>query len=387
MHPIKTNPEPCIGVLGGGQLGRMLALEARRMGYRVLQWTGGDTSGAARLSDTAITDDFDSPEALSRFLDQADVATVEFENIPHALLEKITQRLPLMPSAKAVGICQNREAEKTFLANHGIPTANFQIVENAGQLKNALQDIPGDVILKTVESGYDGKGQMLVRDDADRPDPATIWENFGGGRAIVEQRINLKSEISVMVVRSQNGDIVTYDPAENEHRNHILHLSIVPARLPDNVLNQARDIAQKVATDLSYIGVIGVEFFLDQDDQLLVNEMAPRPHNSGHHTLDACETSQFEQQLRAIANLPLGGTRMLKPAVMWNLLGDLWHAPQTPPDWSTILATPGAKLHLYGKSHAKPGRKMGHVTITGDTIEDALEKTQKCVDSYPPRLS
>jgi len=374
--------ETCIGVLGGGQLGRMLALEARRMGFRVLKWTGGDVSGAARLADHILTAPFDCQETLEQFIDQADVATVEFENIPSELLKTISKRIPLMPGAKAVSICQNRELEKAFLASHSIPTADFHIVESVEELAEALQHISGDVILKTVESGYDGKGQMMVRDEPNRPSAEKIWANFGSGRAIVEQRIDLAAEISVMVVRAQDGSTVTYDPAENEHKNHILDLSIVPARLPQALLDDARVMATKVAEELAYIGVLGVEFFLDQQGHLLVNEMAPRPHNSAHHTLDACECSQFEQQLRVICNLPLGSTKLLKPAVMWNLLGDIWPDETTPPDWSPILKTPGAKLHLYGKLHAKPRRKMGHVTFTGDTIEEALERAHTCIASF-----
>ncbi len=370
--------ETCIGVLGGGQLGRMLALEARRMGFRVIKWTGGDVSGAARLADHILTQPFDCPDTLQRFIDQVDVATVEFENIPRELLEKVAAHVPLIPGTEAVSVCQNRELEKSFLADHGIPTAEFRIVDSAEGLDAALQDIAGDVILKTVESGYDGKGQMLVRAEPTRASADQLWQDFGGGRAIVEQRINLAAELSVMVARGQDGSTVTYDPAENEHRDHILDVSIVPARLPQALLDEARTIATKVTQALGYTGVIGVEFFLDQQGKLLVNEMAPRPHNSGHHTLDACECSQFEQQLRVICDLPLGSTRLIKPAVMWNLLGDLWPGETTAPDWTPILNTPGAKLHLYGKSHAKPRRKMGHVTFIGDTIDEALERANAC---------
>ena len=374
--------ETCIGVLGGGQLGRMLALEARRMGLRVLQWTGGDASGAARLADQALTESFDCDETLENFITQSDVVTVEFENIPKELLQKVSGRLPLMPSVRPVSICQNRELEKNFLAENGIPTAQFRIVDDAESLKGALSEITGDVILKTVESGYDGKGQMLVPDNPDRLSAEEIWNSFGDTRAIVEERINLSAELSVMVVRAQTGEITTYDPAENQHKNHILDVSIVPARMPESLLKEAQDIASKVAESLDYVGIMGVEFFLNETGDLLVNEMAPRPHNSGHHTLDACESSQFEQQARVICGLPLGSTNLLKPAVMVNLLGDLWVDATTPPDWSPVLTTPSAKLHLYGKLHAKPGRKMGHITILGDTIEQALSRANKCREAY-----
>jgi len=379
---MSQSTQTCVGVLGGGQLGRMLALEARRMGFQVIQWTGGDTSGAAKLADEALTASFDCEDTMEKFISLCDVVTVEFENIPNTLLEKVSARLPLMPGVRAVSICQNREMEKSFLADNGIPTATFRIVDNAQGLESALLDIPGDVILKTVESGYDGKGQMMVPDGPNRPGAEEIWQTFGGGRAIVEQKINLAAELSVMVVRSQSGDIVTYDPAENVHRNHILDTSTVPARMPAELTEEAKSVATQVAEALDYVGVIGVEFFLDQSNVLLVNEMAPRPHNSGHHTLDACETSQFEQQLRAICGLPLGSTRMLKPAVMWNLLGDIWPSATTAPDWSPILKTPGAKLHIYGKSEARVGRKMGHVTFLADTIEEATSHAQACMAAY-----
>lgn len=374
--------EPCIGVLGGGQLGRMLALEARRMGYRVIQWTGGEQSGAERLADHAIIEPFDSQTALAEFTRMADIVTVEFENIPSTLVETISKTKPLMPPTSAVSICQNREKEKCFLRTNGIPTTDFAIVHDSASLEKALQKITGDVILKTVTDGYDGKGQLLVKDNDDRQSAETIWAEFGNDHAIVEKRINLAAELSVMCVRSTDGSVVTYDPAENEHQNHILDISIIPARISPELLREARDIAQKVTESLGYIGVIGVEFFVDQSGRLLVNEMAPRPHNSGHHTLDACATSQFEQQLRAISGLPLGSTQLIQPAVMLNLLGDIWKGPTTAPDWTPIHQTPGAKLHLYGKSLAKPGRKMGHVTFTADTIEEALSQANTCKAAY-----
>jgi len=380
IDPIEST-EPCIGILGGGQLGRMLCAAAQRMGYRVIVWTGGDNSGAARNADIVLAEPFDCQDAFQTFITEAEVATVEFENIPKELIAKIAEHLPVMPGQKAVSICQNRELEKTFLADNGIPTVAFQIVENASELADALQNIPGDVILKTVESGYDGKGQMLV-EESGRPDAETVWNNFVGGRAIVEQKIDLAAEVSVMVVRNQKGDTITFDPAENEHKNHILDLSIVPARLSEAQLTEAKSIATRVAQALDYVGVIGVEFFIDQSGYLLVNEMAPRPHNSGHHTIDACATSQFEQQFRVITGLTLGSTALLKPCVMWNLLGNIWIDEDTPPDWTPILSTPSATLHLYGKRSARDHRKMGHVTFVADTVEEALKNAQACQKAY-----
>lgn len=372
--------EPTIGVLGGGQLGRMLGLEARRMGYRLVQWTGGEQSGAERFADVTIIEPFDDPAALTRFTELVDCASVEFENIPKELISQVAAVIPTFPSADAIAICQDRECEKSFLRDHEIPTAQFEIVENAEELESALAVVTGDVIIKTAQFGYDGKGQLAVP-VAGRKSSQEIWSEFGGGRAIVEQKIDLKAELSVMVVRGQDGETITYDPAENEHRHHILHTSIVPARISESLLDQAQEIAIKVVQNLDYVGVIGVEFFLNQAGELLVNEMAPRPHNSGHHTLDACETSQFEQQLRAVVGLPLGSTALTKPVVMLNLLGDLWPAPRQAPNWSQVLSIPGARLHLYGKREAKAKRKMGHMTFLAESADLALDKADQAFES------
>ncbi|MGJ8658154.1 MAG: 5-(carboxyamino)imidazole ribonucleotide synthase [Akkermansiaceae bacterium] len=374
--------EPCIGVLGGGQLGRMLALDARRMGYRVMMWTGGDNSGAARFADIILLDSFDSESAFEKFTSTASVVTVEFENIPRDLINRVAERVPVMPSTRAVSICQNREREKMFLRENGIPTTAFEIVRDAVELAVALEKIPGDVILKTLEDGYDGKGQLLVKDDGERASAEVIWEEFGGGDAIVEQRIDLAAELSVICVGGQDGEVLTYDPAENEHVNHILDVSIVPARLSAKLQREVQEIARDVTVALGYVGVMGVEFFIDKAGKLLVNEMAPRPHNSGHHTIDACATSQFEQQLRAICGLPLGSTKLIQPVVMLNLLGDIWPAPKEAPDWSPIHEIPGAKLHLYGKAVARAGRKMGHVSFTAASVEEALEQANSVKKVY-----
>lgn len=367
-----------VGVLGGGQLGRMLALEARRMSFRVKKWTGGDTSGASGLGDLVMHDSFDCPEALEKFVARVEVATVEFENVPRGLLEKIEAQVPLLPGSKAVATCQHREREKTFLRSHGIPCAEFRLVDSAESLAAGMAALPGDAILKTAEFGYDGKGQLAVKGGTSAEDLVTIWKDFGCERAVLEERVALAAELSVLVVRDTTGAVVTYDAAENIHHKHILDLSIVPARLPEGLLEDAAEMAITVAEGLDYVGLLAVEFFLAGDGRLLVNEMAPRPHNSGHHTLDACETSQFEQQLRAVCGIPLGSPRLMQPAVMWNLLGDLWVDETTPPDWSPILATPGATLHIYGKNAARPGRKMGHATFTAPTLEEALEGVTHC---------
>ncbi|NNE92987.1 MAG: 5-(carboxyamino)imidazole ribonucleotide synthase [Verrucomicrobiales bacterium] len=371
-----------IGVLGGGQLGRMLALEARRMGFKVLKWTGGDTSGAAHTADLVFEEPFDDENALSRFCEQVDVATVEFENVPRGLLEEVESRMPLMPGSKVVATCQHREREKKFLSSNGFPCAGFELVTDADQLTKFMGGMPTGVVLKTAEFGYDGKGQRMISGETDAAELGEIWETFDCDRAVVEEKIDLVAELSVIVARSGSGEVVCFDAAENQHRNHILDVSIVPARLDDDLLRQAGEMAVEVAAALDYIGVLGVEFFVSGDGRLLINELAPRPHNSGHHTLDACATSQFEQQARAITGLPLGSPQLVRPAVMLNLLGDLWPDPTTPPDWTPVLKTPGAALHLYGKSEARPGRKMGHVTFTASTRDEALRMAAKCREQF-----
>ena len=361
-----------VGVLGGGQLGRMLALEARRMGYEVVQWTGSPGSGPAELSSHVIEGAFDDPAALADFLEHADVATVEFENIPAPLLEAVDAKIPMAPGPHPVITAQHREREKTFLGENRFPCAPFWIVDSAETLAVALAELPEGAggILKTAEFGYDGKGQSKVERDGDA---AAIWDSFGAPRAVLEQRIELAGELSVIVARAASGELVAYDPVENFHRDHILDISIIPARLPGEVLNKATDLAREIANTLEYVGTLAVEFFISKGGDLLVNELAPRPHNSGHHTLDACETSQFEQQLRAVCGLPLGSTRLTSPTVMSNLLGDVWDLEGgAEPDWTPILATPGAHLHLYGKKAAREGRKMGHITYTAPTLDEAL---------------
>lgn len=360
-----------IGVIGGGQLGRMLALAARRMGVRSVIWTGGLEAPAVEVADEVIDKPFDDPQALVDFCGKATVATVEFENIPLATMQGVAEKISLFPSPQAVGTCQNREKEKNFLRANGIPCTKFWVIETHEDLAKAMSELNGPGILKTAAFGYDGKGQLKLEGDEKASD---AWENFGKERAVLEAWVPFEKEISVMVVRSLTGEIRTYDPAENRHRKHILDVSIVPAQISTETLDNARKIATRVAEALNYEGVLGVEFFVNRDGSLVVNEMAPRPHNSGHHTLDACATSQFEQQLRVALGLPLGSTKLISPCVMLNLLGDFWLGETTPPDWTPLLKTEAATLHLYGKRRASGLRKMGHATILGS---DALSKVER----------
>ena len=365
-----------VGVIGGGQLGRMLALAARRMGVRTVVWTGGLEAPAVEVADMVIDKAFDDPAALLEFCDTATVATVEFENIPLQTMHGVAERIGLFPSPEAVGICQNREREKNFLRGNGIPCAPFWVVDTLEDLTAAMAELAGPGVLKTAAFGYDGKGQLRIS-GTEKPDDA--WEQFGKERAVLEGWVPFEKEISVMVVRSPDGELRTYDPAENRHRSHILDVSIVPARIPQEVADEARRLAGKVADALDYRGILGVEFFVNADGSLVVNEMAPRPHNSGHHTIDACACSQFEQQLRVVLGLPMGSTQLISACVMLNLLGDFWPGETEPPDWIPLLQTEGAVLHLYGKRRAIGMRKMGHATLLG---EGALEKAEALKETW-----
>ena len=375
---IQPGSDAWIGVLGGGQLGRMLALAARPMGYKILTWTGGDRSGAADVADEVMHQPFDDRQALEKFCSQVEVATAEFENLPGDMLKQVEQHVPLRPNSHSIITSQHREREKIFLSQNGFGCARHFIITNLDELQSGVKEISRDCILKTAEFGYDGKGQQKISGDATTEDLANIWQSFDSQRAVLEERVELDTEISVLVARGVTGDVITYDPAENIHRNHILDVSIAPARLPDNILQEARKVAIGVADALDYIGILAVEFFISMAGRLLVNEIAPRPHNSGHHTIDGCMTSQFQQQARAICGLPLGCTNLKRPTAMLNLLGDLWPDSDTPPDWSPIFETPGASLHLYGKAGARAGRKMGHVNFLADDAQTLLTQVSRC---------
>lgn len=359
-----------LGVIGGGQLGRMLLMAAREMNINSVVWTGGHEAPAIEIANHIIDKPFDDDAALEEFCATATIATVEFENIPVSTLEGVVARIPLHPSPQAVGICQNREREKTFLKDKGIPCADFEMVASAEDLAGAMERI-GPGMLKTADFGYDGSGQIRVKVG---DDSANVWEQFDAPRGVYEQWIAYEREVSVMVARGVDGECVCYPLAENRHREQILDLTLVPAQVNDSVAAQAKEIAKKIAEAMDYRGIMGVECFLMADGQLLVNEMAPRPHNSGHYTMEACIHSQFDQQLRAVMGLPLGSTRLLSPVVMLNLLGDLWQGPAEAPDWQPLFDDASAALHLYGKAKASPRRKMGHANFLGDSVADAEKR-------------
>lgn len=356
-------PGATIGILGSGQLGRMSAMAAKSMGYRVAVYDASPDGPAVSCADLAITAPFDDLDGLARFADAVDVATVEFENIPVGALEFLEGRVPVRPSSRVVRVCQDRILEKEFLQGAGIPVAPFRAVTSASGLKQALGELDAPSILKTAALGYDGKGQISLRpgDDA-----GEAWARLGAPRAVLEQRVSFASEASVICARSPRGETLCFPVQSNVHRDGILDVTTVPAALPAAVAvgAKAQELASSIAEKLGVIGLITVEFFVLHDGVLMVNELAPRPHNSGHHTLETTLTSQFAQHIRAVCGLPLGPVELRSPGVMINLLGDLWSGGE--PDWELLLKEPGLFLHLYGKREAKPGRKMGHLTLLGE---------------------
>ena len=365
-------PGGTIGILGGGQLGRMSAIAARRLGYKVKTFDPSAQACAAAIADEHITAEWSDTEALTRFAQGCGRITLEFENIPPATVEFVAQSVPSHPSANVLATCQNRRREKEFLRASGIPCANFAVVASLAELQAAVKSIGFPCVLKTADFGYDGKGQVKL--PTAEADLATAWNKMGGAVGVLEAWVPFQMEISVLVARTVDGRTAVYDPAENIHRNHILHLSISPARISEATAAEARALALSIADKIQLVGLLAVEMFV-KDGRIVVNELAPRPHNSGHQTFDANETSQFEQHIRAVCGLPLGGTKPLQPAVMLNLLGDLWKNGQEP-DWTLVLADPSAKLHLYDKGKAAPGRKMGHVTVTASTLANALQRAE-----------
>jgi 5-(carboxyamino)imidazole ribonucleotide synthase len=363
------SPGAALGVLGSGQLGRMFTIAARRMGYRVHTFSPEEDTPTGQVADVEVTAEYDDLDALRAFAAQVDVVTVEFENVPTEALDAIEALAPVRPSAAAVHTAQQRAREKTFLANHGFPTAPFARAATLDELWEAVTRVGTPAVIKTAAFGYDGKGQHRVTTPAD---VEHVWTAIGHQEAVVEKYIDLQAEISIVAARGLDGAMAEYPVFENRHRHHILDLTTAPAAIPAEMAARAREITRAILTQLQYVGVLCVEFFVSTDGQLLVNEIAPRPHNSGHLTFDAATTSQFEQQVRAVCGLPLGSTELLKPAAMANLLGDLWSDAE--PNWAAACRFPEVKLHLYGKSNPRPGRKMGHLTAMGATVQEAQDR-------------
>lgn len=360
-------PGSTIGMLGGGQLGRMFTIAARSMGYEVMVLDPDVDSPAGKLATDHVCADYSDQTALNYMAKTCDVITTEFENVPASTLEALANSCPVRPGAHAVTITQDRIHEKSFLRDNGFPTAPFAIIRDESDLADGFKTVNSPAILKVSRFGYDGKGQYAIDSDNDL---TSAWQALKGNESVLERRVPLDLEVSVVLARSIDGQTVTYPIAENIHENGILDISIVPARIDQTLSNQVVTMATQIASALEYIGVMAVEFFISEG-KILVNEIAPRPHNSGHYTLDATVTSQFEQQVRAVCGLTLGDTRLMSPVVMVNILGDLWD-DGNPPAWNTLLSHPNAKLHLYGKREARPGRKMGHYNVLASELESAL---------------
>jgi len=363
-------PPSTLAMLGGGQLGRFFVAAAHEMGYAVWVHDPDAESPAGRIADRHLCAAYDDVDALTEIARHTAAVTTEFENVPAQTLAFLEARMPVHPSANAVAICQNRVAEKSFLRDGGFPHGDFAILQNEADIAATDANLfPG--ILKVARFGYDGKGQAAV---ANRQEALAAFQAFNGETAVLEKKLALDCEISVVLARDAHGTVQPFPLAENQHTNGILDVSIVPARVPEHLSQEAKNIAKRIAEKLNYVGVLAVEFFVS-DGRLFVNEMAPRPHNSGHYTLDACATSQYAEQVRAMCGLPLHPPRAHSASVMVNLLGDCWFdaaGKSRAPDWHALYAIPNLALHLYGKREARPGRKMGHFTVTGASLDDAL---------------
>ena len=361
-------PPAKLGLLGGGQLGRYFVMAAHELGYEVIVLDPDPDSVAGRIADEHLVASYEDEKALAHFAGSCKVATTEFENVPSGSLAKLEEYIPVRPGARIVEICQERLLEKSFFSMQGLPHAPFAAVRCEDDIMKAESGLfPG--ILKISRSGYDGKGQAFVKD---REAALEAFSSFEGASCILERKLPLEMEASMILARDHAGNCVTYPLAENHHKDGILDFSLVPAAVSPEIEEEIRRTAQVIAEKLDYVGLLAIEFFI-VGGKLFLNELAPRPHNSGHYSLDACITSQFEQQVRAVCGLPLGNTELLSDAAMFNLLGDLWFGNEESgePDWSKLLAADGLKLHLYGKKKARPGRKMGHFTILG---KDELAK-------------
>ncbi|HTY41892.1 MAG TPA: 5-(carboxyamino)imidazole ribonucleotide synthase [Thermoanaerobaculia bacterium] len=389
-------PGAAIGVLGGGQLGRMFAIAARRMGYRVHTLSPERETPAGQVSDVEVTAPYEDLDAVSRFARGVSVVTFEFENVPAATADAAARFCPVRPAGSVLHVAQQRVREKETLSRMGLPVTPFCPIREPADLEAAAARVGLPAVLKSASFGYDGKGQSRVESAAALE---RTWREMGSGEAILEKLIDFRSELSVVAARGVGGEFRHYGAIENRHEAHILDVSVAPADLPGETVREATEIARAVLEGLDVIGVLCVEMFLTSDGRLLINEIAPRPHNSGHLTFDASVTSQFEQQLRAVCGLPLGDTELLRPAAMVNLLGDLWAGGE--PDWTAAAAFPAVKVHLYGKDEPRPRRKMGHLTALASSPAQARQmalearralvpdparvRRGKLLDGAPPR--
>lgn len=360
-------PGATIGVMGGGQLGRMFAIPARRMGYRVKIFTPDKDGSAARFADHTIVADYRDEAAVRNFAREVNLLTFEFENIPSETIAWCASEVDVRPAGNILETAQHRLREKTFLAKNGFPLPEFRPVQNAAELADAVAQIGRSAILKTASFGYDGKGQQLISER----DLAEVWNARTGDELILERAIDFEKEVSVIVARDPSGNVRAFPVVENIHRDHILDVTIAPANIAEKIAQEATDLAVALAEKLELVGLLAVEMFLEGSGRVLVNEIAPRPHNSGHWSIEGCVTSQFEQHVRAVCGLALGATDLLRPTAMANILGSVWQEGE--PDWAAALNAPNVHLHLYGKHEARPRRKMGHLTALAPSGEEAAQ--------------
>jgi 5-(carboxyamino)imidazole ribonucleotide synthase len=360
-------PGATLGLLGGGQLGRMFTVAARTLGYRVTVLDPDPHSPAAEFATAHLVTPYTDAASLDTLARSCAAVTTEFENAPAEALDAVGARTIVRPAGAVVAIAQDRRREKGFFAEHGFPVGAFAVVESERDIDAALERVPLPALLKTARFGYDGKGQARIESRATLARAFDEWKRVP---CVLEQLLALEREVSVVLGRSDDGAVAAFPVAENRHARGILDVTIAPARVPDALARDATALATRLAEALDYVGVLAVEMFV-VGGRLLLNEIAPRPHNSGHYTIDACRTSQFEQQVRVLCGLPLGDPSQHTPAVMVNLLGDVWAHGE--PGWEAVLAHPGAHLHLYGKREPRPGRKMGHVTVCEATVARALD--------------
>ena len=374
MNPIL--PGSAIGVLGSGQLGRMFAIAARRMGYRVHTLSPDQDTPTGQVADVEVNAAYEDLDAIAKFARAVSVVTFEFENVPAATAAAAERNAPVRPAGHVLHTTQHRLREKTFLSQAGLPLTPFRRVGSLEDLTAAARELGLPAILKTADFGYDGKGQFRITNESEL---AQAWRGVGERESVLEAFVDFEREISVVAARGVDAEFVHYGAIENQHRNGILNTSLAPARVSESVVRQAVEITREVLEKLDVTGVLCVEFFVCRDGRLLINELAPRPHNSGHFTFDANVTSQFEQQLRSVCGLPLGAVTQCAPAAMANLLGDIWSGGE--PDWAAAAAVPNVKLHLYGKMSPRPGRKMGHLTALAKTVEQAHADVERALST------
>lgn len=375
-------PGATLGVLGSGQLGRMFTIAARRLGYRVHVYSPDTDTPAGQVGDREFVAAYENLDEVRDFARSVSVVTFEFENVPSATSHAAAELVPVRPDGEVLHLTQQRLREKNFLQSQGFPVTPFRQINSLAELEAAARDLGLPAVLKTASFGYDGKGQQKLRTAAELPG---AFANLRGAEGIYEAFVDFDKEVSVVAARTADGEFAAFPVFENAHANHILDVTFAPAAIADGLALEAVKLAQGILEALNVVGLLTVELFVTRDGRLLVNELAPRTHNSGHLTIDACVTCQFEQQLRAVCGLPLGSTELRRPAAMANLLGDIWLAAGGEPNWSAALSDPLVKLHLYGKAEARAGRKMGHLTATGATVEEAVQRVRAARDRLVTR--